>query len=370
LLSQEWLAVWTLAALSLPLISGCQDRVRMPTQTQLAAFEQAAAVETTVDMDRIRKAKLHTGPYRVAPGDVLEFTMPALLRAVTAAEAQAAQSRSDQEAPYICRISNAGTITLPAVGQLENMAGLSLADIEQKVSEAYRQYVVLEPSIFVRVLEYKTSKVYIAGEVEKPGVYSLRADQMTLVSLLTEAGGISKTGAAVVRVIRSDDPAPADSAKDAEAGGKKPAILLPVAGMNIPFSEVGLEEGDTVVVEQIQMPLFTVVGLVGKPGNYEYPPTAEFNLMQAIAFAGGLDLVSEPRYATIYRLTPDGSIARVPFRLVQDDEFTEALKTPIRPGDVVAIEHTQRTRMNTMLNNMVRFNTGLYVTGNDLWDRD
>lgn len=343
----------------------------MPTQDQVAAFERAASVEPAVDMDRIRKARLQTGPYRTVPGDVLEFTMPALLRAVTAAEAQAAQGQSDQHAPYICRISNAGTITLPAVGRLEGIAGLPLADIEKKVAEAYRQYVVLEPSIFVRVLEHNTSKVYIAGEVEKPGVYSLRADQMTLVSLLTEAGGISKAGAAVVRVIRSDETEAAAKTDSAgEAAPKKPAILLPVAGMNIPFSDVSLEEGDTVVVEQIQMPLFTVVGLVSKPGNYEYPPTAEFNLMQAIAFAGGLDLVAEPRYATIYRLTPDGSIARVPFRLVQDDEFTEALKTPIRPGDVVAIEHTQRTRMNTMLNNMVRFNTGLYVTGNDLWDRD
>ncbi|MEN6335777.1 MAG: SLBB domain-containing protein, partial [Phycisphaerales bacterium] len=335
----------------------------MPTQDQVAAFERAASVESRLDVDRIRKAKLHTGPYRVVPGDVLEFTMPGLLRAVTAAEAQTAQSQNRQDAPYICRVGNAGTITLPAVGELGPVAGLSLADIEEKVAEAYRQYVVLKPSIFVRVLEYKTSKVYIAGEVEKPGVYSLRADQMTLVSLLTEAGGISKTGAAVVRVIRSDAPAPTAQASprnETDAGRKgEPTILLPVAGMNVPFCDAGLEEGDTVVVEQTQTPLFTVVGLVGKPGNFEYPPAARYNLMQAIAFAGGLDLVSDPRYATIYRLAPDGAMVRIPFRLVEKDEFTEALNTPIRPGDVVAIEHTPRTRMNTMIRNLVHFNTGL-----------
>jgi len=343
----------------------------MPTQDQVAAFEQAASVEPKVDMDRIRRAKLYTGPYRTVPGDVLEFTMPALLRAVTAAQTQTAQAQNRQDAPYICRISDAGTITLPAIGELENVAGLSLAEIEERVAGAYRQYVVLKPSIFVRVLEYKTSKVYIAGEVEKPGVYNLRADQMTLTSLLTEAGGMSKAGAAVIRVIRSSSVVTTNSrsAAGADRNGE-PTILLPVVGRNIPFCDAGLEEGDTVIVEQIQMPLFTVVGLVGKPGNYDYPPTAQYNLMQAIAFAGGLDLVSDPRYATIYRLTPDGSIARVPFRLVEKDELTDALNTPIRPGDVVAIEHTRRTRMNTMLRNMVHFNTGLYITGRDLWNQD
>lgn len=389
-------------ALSALYLSGCADEVRMPTQDQLAAFERAAAVEPTVDMDRIRRAKLYTGPYRVVRGDVLEFTMPALLQAVTAAEVQAAQTPSRQDPAYVCRVSNAGAITLPAVGELTGVAGLSLADIEEKVVDAYQKYVVLRPSVFIRVLEYKTVKVYIAGAVEKPGVYTLKSDQMTLVSLLTEAGGIAVTkgqgvtaaGATVVRVIRSDEnsrrPSGANAPADANDGGAPgavaaaesgssepqsgkqggPVITLPVVGMSIPFHDVSLEEGDTVVVEQVQVPLFTVIGLVSRPGNYEYPPTAKYNLMQAIAFAGGLDIVSDPRFATIYRLTPEGSIARVAFRLVEKNELTEAMNVSIRPGDVIAIEHTPRTRMNTMLHEMVRFNTGLYLQGDDLWNRN
>jgi protein involved in polysaccharide export with SLBB domain len=395
-------ALWAPVALSAGILSGCTDQVRRPTQEQLAAFEQAASVETTVDMDRIRKAKLQTGPYRVVPGDVLEFTMPALLRAVRTAEVQAAQAQNRPDTPYICRVSNAGTITLPATGELKDVTGLSLADVEERVVAAYQAHVSVRPSVFVRVLEYKTAKVYIAGAVEKPGVYTLRSDQMTLVSLLTEAGGIAvpegtgvtAAGAAVVRIIRSDEPPAIPSveskspvrsdgaeaqtavsarASEATATGsaappREPVITLPVVGMSIPFQDVSLEEGDTVVVEQVQVPLFTVIGLANKPGNYEYPPTARYNLMQAIAFAGGLDLVAEPRYATIYRLTPEGAFVRVPFKLVDQNALTEAINTPIRPGDVIAIEHTPRTRMNTALGTLVRFNTGLYITGRDLWE--
>ena len=351
------------------LATGCVDQVRMPTEDQLAAFQRSTSIESAVDMDRVRKARLHTGPYRVVRGDVLEFTMPALLRAVTAAQVQAAQGQNAVDAPYICRVSNDGTITLPAAGELKDVVGLSLADIEERVVDAYEGQVILRPSIFARVLEYNTSKVYIAGAVKTPGVYRLRADQMTLVSLLTESGGISEIGATVVRIVRSEDRTSSEDTGRQDAGNvQEPAILLPVVGMNIPFRDVALEEGDTVVVEQIQMPLFTVIGLVNKPGNYEYPPMVKYNLMQAIAFAGGLDLVSEPRYATIYRLAPEGSIVRIPFQLVQENELTEAINTPIRPGDVVAIEHTPRTRMNTMLRNMVHFNTGFYIYGRDIWD--
>ncbi len=350
-----------LVVLAALLLSGCSDQVRMPTADELEAFEQARSTVPTVDMDRIQKAKLKTGPYRVVAGDVLEFTMPALLQAVTAKEAQAAQTRSEGSYPYFCRVRDGGEIVLPAIGSM-NVAGLSLSQIEEAVTQAYAGYVVLEPSVFVRVSEFKTSKVYITGAVEEPGVYTLQADQMTLSCLLTEAGGIAEAGAALVRIVRSDE-----TGQESQTANGEP-ILLPVVNTNIPFQDVALEEGDTVVVEQTQMPLFSVLGLVSKPGNFPYPPNAEYNLTQAIAYAGGFDPVAEPRYATIYRLTEDGSVARVPFQLIQKGEFTEALVTPIRPGDVVAIEHTPRTRANAMIHNLVRINTGIYIQGRDLWD--
>jgi len=339
--------------------AGCSDQVRMPTADELAAFDAAGSVTPTVDMGRIQKAKLKTGPYRVVSGDVLEFTMPALLQAVTAAEVQAAQARRQEDYPYLARVSDAGTIALPGVGPM-TAAGLSLAEIEANVVKAYQDYVVLTPSVFVRVSEYKTAKVYIAGAVESPGVYNLRDDQMTLSYLLTEAGGISEAGAAVVRIVRSEHTATSGRA------AAKP-IVLPVVSTNIPYRDMALAEGDTVVVEQIQMPLFSVLGLVARPGNFPYPPSAEYNITQAIAYAGGLDPVADPRYVTIYRLNQDGSVVRVPFKLKDKNEFTDALGVAIRPGDVVAIEHTPRTRTNLIVNNLVRVNTGIYIRPDDLW---
>jgi polysaccharide export outer membrane protein len=346
-------------------LSGCSDDVRLATDQERLAFEQAGNVTPSVDMDRIEKAKLKTGPYRVVTGDVLEFTMPALLQAVTAAEVKAAANQRLQDYPFLARVSTEGTITLPAVGRMQ-VAGQSLSEIESRVVQVYRDYLVSEPSVFVRVFEYKTFKVYITGAVEKPGVYTLRNDQMTLSYLLTEAGGISEAGAAVVRVVRSETQT--DSPSSDEIAPEP--MVLPVANTNIPYRDIALEEGDTLVVEPVQMPLFSVLGLVNKPGNFPYPPTAQYNLSQAIAFAGGLERISDPHYAMIYRLNEEGTVTRVPFQLKQKDEFTQALATPIRPGDVVAIEHTARTRTNMTVSELLRINMGVYVSGNDLWDRN
>ena len=145
-------------------------------------------------------------------------------------------------------------------------------------------------------------------------------------------------------------------------------LAVPVRAMNIPLRDVALEEGDAIWVERMAMPMFCVLGLVNRPGNFPYPPMEEYNVTQAIAFAGGLNPIAEPHYVTIYRLARDGSILRVPFQLIKRGEFTNALSTPIRPGDVVAVEHTLRTKMNTIVNSLVRVNVGVYLAPRDLWE--
>jgi protein involved in polysaccharide export with SLBB domain len=519
-------AAFAVALVFLACLPGCGDSIRTATAGQRTAFEEEAhSVESTVDMDCLQTAKLYTGPYRVVPGDVLEFTMPALLQGVTAARANMVQTQARNDHPYICRVSPRGRITLPAVDEVE-VAGRSLAEIEEEVIDAYREYVAVRPSVFVRVLEYKMCRVSITGAVVKPGVYSLRQDQMSLASLLMEAGGVIEGGAAVIRIGRLKPtgtqsanrtlapklpparepqeggmttgsrpsaaiPQPARTAADSNArvvfqregplnatgwlawepGGQLPVrrwldlgnglqrqafvgavavhsrwaaadtlearlavlagylesqpdyrsggsnvppsgweltgqsqfvahlrgavttaegdpwnapvtrpagaanteevttLVVPVRTMNIPLRDVALEEGDAIWVERMAMPMFCVLGLVNRPGNYPYPPMAEYNVTQAIAFAGGLNPVADPRYVTIYRLAHDGSIVRVPFQLIGHGEFTNALATPIRPGDVVAVENTLRTRMNTIINSLVRVNVGVYLAPKDLWER-
>ena len=463
-------------------ILGCSDNVKLPTPLELIEFETFGRSEPAVDISRLVRARLEPGPYRVVPGDVLELTMPSVLQIVTVDE-----SAVTETTPFACRISDSGTITLPVVGELE-AAGLSLAEIEVKVTDAYHpKYARTRPSVLAQVLEYMTYKVSITGAVRTPGIYELRGDQMSMVSLLMQAQGILDEGATVIRINRTQH-APIGRAgsmriTDRQAGSKhasqglshppqlsfRPdqknsttgiltirrdgrtvvsqrlsiesvgqrqrllhqalqieptvstleldeqisllatrltqtnigatrmlaglgtetgafassvpetdfasgngelpplpddAITLPVRGLNIPFADVVLHEGDAVIVEPLKIATFTVIGLVQKQGNFEYPWDQEYSLAEALAFAGGLAEAADPRYAVIYRLDSQGQIQHVAYNIQKSKNDTLAaspMTVRIRPGDIVAVEPTRRTRNKIMLDRIFHVNLGAYV---------
>jgi protein involved in polysaccharide export with SLBB domain len=513
--------VWLLlcaSACGMP--AGCSDQVRQPTSEELALFEADEAAGPSVDMDRVLQAKITTGPYHTAIGDVLQLEMPSILNSQSFDAADA-----DGRETYACRIGDDGTIVLPVVGPFV-AAGKSLAEIETGVLAVYYpKYIQAPCPIYVSVLQYNTRQVSVVGAVAQPGVYSLRPDQMSLVALLMEAGGIVQRGAAVIRIARRNaDPSQARELKafalprgaDRQSGIRRPqgrsaeptgpargmtfqasferegplkttgwlavedqnrtvirrwcdlasdsqtsafihavaatseqapvddlqrkvarlaraleplplgskagaaardcgwqvdgerfqvllgtsavkkqipsgrglavravesvnneeavtTIVLPIKGLNIPFSDVALQEGDTVVVEWPQERLMSVLGLVRNPGNFPYPQNDRYNLIQAIGFAGGLDAVADPRYVTIYRLQPDGEIANVTVQLVNprnESDLTTALALPVKPGDVISVEHTLRTRTNVFFERYFRITFGLFVDPRDLWQND
>jgi protein involved in polysaccharide export with SLBB domain len=498
-------------------LAGCADRVTLPSRDQLVEFHDAGSAGPTVDLGRVTRARIETGSYLVKPGEVLELTMPTVLQIVTAEE----PAPSEEMAPYVCRVSETGFVTLPAVGEL-HVQGQSTAHIEAAVAAAYfPKFTTTRPSVYVRVLEYKTHRVSIIGAVKKPGLYDLRADKMSLVALIMEAQGIAEDGAGVIRishpdapvtagprdrisivapvpsparvdgvysaspirlrfewtgplctsgslVLERDDAAPVrkwldigvplqrqgclseirneltdSEAADLEttisrlarwladhpgrsredvrplidgwhttdgvqfttvldglperavphgeyagmaspmttpamlAGMASPpeensqVLLLPVRGLNIPFVDVSLQDGDAVVVEPLVASFVSVLGLVSHPGSFEYPPGAEYNLGQVLALAGGFDKVADPRYATVYRLRSDGSIVHATFQVHggrYKSQLTDAFSVPVRPGDIVAVEQTPRTRSNQFLDRVFRINIGTYASMDRLWD--
>lgn len=375
-------------------LTGCGDQVHLPSAQELIEFENAGPLPPSVDVNRVVRAKIGGGPYRVVTGDALELTMPAVVRFITTEE-----SGIDRVImPYISRVNTSGNIVIPIVGDIV-AAGRTLSKIESDIIDAYYpKHVVTRPSVFARVIDYKTTRVSITGAVLTPGIYSLRSDQMSLVALLMEAGGIIDEGAALIRIIHSDQDIlnneeaevkavaqsfeGIDTAKSNLINAAKISIpnkslriqritetskfreseslILPIKGLNIPFADVALQDGDSVIVERLQQPLFTVMGLVNSPGNFPHPPDVQYTLMQAIGFAGGLSLIAEPRYVTIYRLKRDGKCISATFPIIDKKNLANASNTLIKPGDIVAVEHTPRTRTALFLDRVFRINIGTY----------
>lgn len=305
------------------------------------AFMQAGPIKPQVSIDQMAASKLHQGMYRVIPGDVLEFQMASILRTLTPDYTDSL----GQVQPYVCRVSSQGTITIPIVGEIHVMAQ-TLSQIEEKIVKSYfPKYMKHPPSVVGKVQEYRTGKLSIVGAVDNPGVYDCRHDELSVVALIMKAGGIVDDGAATIRVRRAGQ------------GNQTKPVTLPVDGLNIPFVDVALYDGDVVEVERLNPEVFTVIGLVNKSGCYPYPPGVRYNLMQALAFAGGVNAVAAPEYARIYRQQADGKIVSASFKL-SGSTPTHAAGILVKPGDVVAVEHTFSTQTRLLLAQIFRITLG------------
>jgi len=115
-------------------------------------------------------ARADDRPYAVSPGDVLSISVwkePDL-------QGNAVLVRPD------------GTLSFPLVGQLD-ARGKSVGEIQQIITEKLRKFIS-DPVVTVSVTEIKGNKVYVIGQVTRPGdfVVNPRVDVMQALSM---AGG-------------------------------------------------------------------------------------------------------------------------------------------------------------------------------------
>jgi len=131
-----------------------------------------------------------------------------------------------------------GMITLPLVRDIK-AAGLTPNDLADRIQEALREYIT-DPSVTVVVRQMNSRKVFITGEVAKPGAYALPSS-MTVMQLIAVSGGISEfADANAISVMRLE-------------GGKTRTFKFEykeVAKGKKPEQNIMLKPGDTVVVPE------------------------------------------------------------------------------------------------------------------------
>ena len=85
-------------------------------------------------------------------------------------------------------VDGAGLVPMPLVGNLR-LGGLTLAETESTIKNAYQPDYVLNPRISIRVLNYRP--FYIMGQVNSPGSYSY-VNGITVLEAVVIAGGFTK----------------------------------------------------------------------------------------------------------------------------------------------------------------------------------
>jgi polysaccharide export outer membrane protein len=125
--------------------------------------------------------------------------------ATAAADAQEAQTPADyrleigdnidirffynQELNESVQIRPDGLVSMPLIGDIR-AAGQTPASLAQELSTRYRD-VVKQPAITVQVRGFANRRVFIGGEVTRPGVLPL-VGVTTALGAITEAGGLTQ----------------------------------------------------------------------------------------------------------------------------------------------------------------------------------
>ena len=129
-----------------------------------------------------------------------------------------------------------GKISLPLLNDVQ-AAGLSPMELSNVITEGLKKFMN-NPQVTVSVVEINSRRIYVTGEVVRPGVFPLLPD-MTVLQALTSSGGFTQFARVKgIYVLRNE-------------GGKQvkyPFNYKDVIKGNHSEQNIKLQSGDTVVV--------------------------------------------------------------------------------------------------------------------------
>jgi protein involved in polysaccharide export with SLBB domain len=100
-------------------------------------------------------------------------------------------------------VSNDGSINFPLIGLVE-VQGKTPPVIEKEIEQRLADGFIKNPSVSVRVTEYRSRKVSVFGQVRSPGTFGF-TENMSIVEAITKAGGFTgmakKNSVRITRVI-------------------------------------------------------------------------------------------------------------------------------------------------------------------------
>jgi polysaccharide biosynthesis/export protein len=211
-----------------------------------------------------------------------------------------------------------GTINFPLLGRV-NAAGVTLRAIEKELRQRLADGYLQNPQVSVNVGSFRSQRIFIVGEVLKPGPYPLTAD-MSLIEALATAGSTTPGAAGHAVIVRNSRNG--EDARGPRAASDVVQIDLGPFQTGALSENVRLRDGDVVVVPRAES--IYILGQVKNPGPFrlEKPTT----VLQALALAGGV--------------TERASMSRIRIVRIVNGKKTEvkaSVEDVVRAGDTIMV---------------------------------
>lgn len=154
-------------ALSAPVLPQGQNPQESSQTTQTASSRPAAARPEGVNVP-VKVGK----DYVIGADDVLDVSV-----------------WKEQELTRTLQVRPDGKISMPLLGDVQ-AAGMTPAQLAETVSERLKKYLTA-PQVTVILTQINSQRVYVTGEVTRPGAYPVLPG-MTILQAIASAGGLTQ----------------------------------------------------------------------------------------------------------------------------------------------------------------------------------
>jgi len=184
-------------------------------------------------------------------------------------------------------IDREGKIALPEAGSLV-VAGLTLQQVRSNIESALKQQYH-NAQVDVTIGRLRTVRVYVVGDVQRPGAYDV-SSLSTPLNAIYEAGGPTSVGSLrIVRHFRGQQLVREVDLYDFFLRGAR-------------MDDERLQAGDTLLIPP-SGPQVAIFGMVKRPAIYELKASA--TLKDVLDNAGGVTVAAALNHITIDRIDPN-----------------------------------------------------------------
>ena len=283
-----------MTALVLALLLQAAPAAKPAAPATQAPAAGSAASDSTVD-------------YQVGPGDILEVAVI-----------------GNDEASRVPTVQTNGAVALPLLGEVQ-VAGLTVAEIQRKVTNLLEKDYLVKPQVEVKVREFHSQFVSVVGEVNSPGRKPLRG-RTRLIDALSESGGFKTTASGEVVITRVDG--------TFEGGARTLKVRLSNAAtpQDMVNLELPLRSGDIITASPKYF--VTVDGEVNRPGRYAIE--SDLTVIGAISLAGGPTRFGSGNVKVRRTDAPSGKVTVIEVSL-KDVRNGKKPDITLLPNDVVSV---------------------------------
>jgi len=217
-------------------------------------------------------------------------------------------------------VDREGRVSLPEAGPLQ-VAGLTLQKAQDLIAAAM-QMQFRNAKVAVSVAQVRSIRIYIVGDVQRPGAYEISALASPITAMFAAGGPTAVGSLRILRHLRNQTLLGEIDLYDFMLHGIRP-------------TDDRLESGDTLLVPPVG-PQVAVAGSVRRPAIYELKD--EQNLAALLGDAGGLTVAASLSHITIDRVVANERREEFAVPVATGTDVSAALSAvTVQDGDRVRV---------------------------------